>query len=448
MRPIMILILSFIMCVNLSGSADRDYAEPMPFKNIGISPRARAFGNFVDALSDDGFALHYNPAGLAQLYSMNVNLGFGYLTADRLIFNLTYSHIVSKIGTFAIGGTYFRLGDIEERDESGELIGSTSDQQIGASLGYGKELDFLTKGLMVGLKAEYLMHKIFDGSASGFSLSYGILYRFYAVDFLKDLSVGLSLHNLPGSIKWNTGTKEDLRTAVSFGVAYRLFYEHLILSAGVKYKKDVPLEYGGGIEYAYKNFTLRGGAAPNFYNMGIGFSYDVYNFDYNITFDQIGYNHFISVNYQFGGKVAEEIRRKIMRDVIASRAEEAYAQGLFHMENYRYKEAMRSFQLALLWDPEMKKAEKKLKEVESLLTEEEKKKAMEKKKVRELEIKKGWCPPAKILLKHYYAGITAYMEGDLKKAIKEWEFVLKCDPKNERARLNILKAKAKLRELK
>ncbi len=450
MKRLGLLLSVFILsvCSLEAITTDGDYANSaMGFKEIGVSPRTTALGGSFVAIANDGFAAYYNPAGLSQLYSMNVDLSTGILNNDRMIFNGTYSHPFSY-GVFSLGITYFQLGGLEERGESAPsvLLSEFNDNQMGIQLSYGRSLDQFVKGLSVGLRTEYYYQKLFSSTAQGFSLSYGVLYRFYSIRMLRDLSAGVAINNLPGQIKWDSGTKEDIQTEYKFGLGYRLFNEKLIIISEIASIKDRPIDFNIGMEFNYQGFMVRGGVNRNLYNGGVGFHYKVYEINYSLTADPLGVNHQISLGYQFGGQVDEEMRAKVMDEVINERANNAYTEGLFHMENYRYNDAIAAFNLALLWDPNMVKAEGQLKEAKLHTKDEIVMKGSIERKEKELAMK-GTCPTADILLKHYYAGITYYIENDMAKAITEWKYVLSCDPKNEKAKANIEKAELKLKGL-
>ncbi|MBN1897929.1 MAG: hypothetical protein JW827_04060 [Spirochaetes bacterium] len=424
-------------------SADRDFATTFDLNSAVVSPRANALGGAFEAIADDSTAAYYNPAGLSQLYSMNVDLGGGILSADRMFFHVGYAHPFASLGVFSIGVKYFRSADMEETDESGNLLGkSFSSQDIGVALAYGRDLNMLLYGLNAGVRVEYLYNTILDEGYSGYTVSYGLLYNFYRIPSLRYLSTGLVIENIPGVIKWTTDTEDTITSKLKFGVAYRLFRDRLILSGHLVYEKDVPVEWAIGTEYNYKNILLRLGGQPYFYNTGIGFRYEVYEINYSLNIDDIGYNHYVALNYKFGGQVEEEMRSKIMTEIITTKAEDHYNEGLFDLDNNRFDEALQEFQLALLWNPDMSGAEDKL--------EETKNKAKEAKARGDLKEPtfKTTCPSAKELLKHYYAGINAYMKNDLELALKEWRFVARCDPENEKVKINIHKAEIKLKEMK
>jgi len=300
----------------------------------------------------------------------------------------------------------------------------------------------LTYGLSAGVRMEYLYNSTFDDSFSGFSISYGLLYKFYRIPFLRHLSTGLVIENLPASIKWSTGTKDDVTSRLKWGLAYKLFHDHLVLSGHLVYEKDIPLGWAIGTEYSYKNIFFRIGGEPYFYNTGVGFRYQVYEINYSLNIDDLGYNHYVALNYKFGGRIEEETRSRIMGEIINTRSEDYYSEGMFNYDQGRYNDALKNFKLALLWNPEMDKAEEKVKELE---------KDIKTGKIKPEGLKpvkfKTTCPPAKELLQHYYAGINAYMNNDLETALKEWRFVAQCDPDNEKVKMNIKKAEIKLKEM-
>jgi hypothetical protein len=108
------------------------------FLKLGIGVRPVAMGNAFTALSDDGNAIFWNPAGLGIVSSYSVS---GMAMNHLLYFN--YYNLTSAIplgqkrGGFGVGISYLAASDVEysERGEVGEEFRNT-DMLI--NIGYGK----------------------------------------------------------------------------------------------------------------------------------------------------------------------------------------------------------------------------------------------------------------------------------------------------------------------
>ncbi|MDD5066447.1 MAG: hypothetical protein PHF84_05315 [bacterium] len=442
--PVILFLIPVILTAELS--PDEDHAVTYDINASITTPRANALGGAFEAVADDSSSAYHNPAGLGYLYSMNIDLGGGILSAGRMFFNLGYSHPLKKIGVLFLGIRYFRSADMEESDANGTLLGkSFSSQDVDVTLSFGRRLDEAVKGLSAGLKIDYLYNTVLEEGFNGISLSYGVYYSFLAIPALRHLSSGLVLENLPGQVKWSTGRKDDIQTRLKFGLAYRFFRDLLLFSGHIVYVKDLEMEWALGTELNYKGFFFRVGGEPYYYNTGIGFRYQVYEINYAFHVSDLGNDHLFSLNYKFGGAIEEETRSRIMQEIIISKGENYYNDALFHYENGRYYEALQNFRLAQLWNPEIKDVEERIKEAE--------------KKVEELQksgklvvgltipVARTSCPSANELLKHYYSGINAYMENNIETALKEWRYVASCDPNNEKVKINIKKAEIRLKEI-
>lgn len=441
--PVALCFIPFFLAAELS--PDEDHAAAYDTGSFLTTPRADALGGAFEAVADDSSSAYHNPAGLGYLYSMNIDLGGGILSAGRMFFNAGYSHPFPAIGVFFLGVRYFRSADMEEADGNGVLLGkSFSSQDVDVTFSFGRRLDRFVRGLSAGLKADYLNSSILGEGFNGFGFSCGIHYRFTAVPALRHLSAGLVLENVPGYVKWSTGREDDIQSRFRFGLAYRFFRDLLLLSGRLRIVKDLDPEWALGTELNYRNFFFRIGGEPYFYNTGVGFRYQVYEINYAFHIGDLGYDHFFSLNYKFGGAIEEETRSRIMQEIITSKGENYYNDGLFHSENGRYAEALQNFRLAQLWNPEIKDIEDRINETEKRVGELQKSGKMPGMAIPGI---KTSCPSASELLKHYYSGINAYMENDIETALKEWRYVAGCDPNNEKVKINIKKAEIRLKEV-
>ncbi len=101
-------------------------------------------------------------------------------------------------------------------------------------------------------------------SANGISVDMGMLWK-----ARKDISVGLLLQDVGGSLKWDTGHKDRLPVVIKAGTAYRLIDNNLLLAFDVEkvaHNKTTRLHLGG--EYNLnENIAFR---------LGVFSSYDTF----------------------------------------------------------------------------------------------------------------------------------------------------------------------------
>ncbi|MCK4777310.1 MAG: hypothetical protein KAS39_02960, partial [Actinomycetia bacterium] len=204
-----------------------------------------------------------------------------------------------------------------------------------------------------------------------------------------------------------------------------------------------------GIELNYKLLSIRLGGNHYRYSCGMGIRIkNQFELDYSFTWDGAGMMHMASVQEKFGGRIKEEQRLKIMDEIINNRADGSYEDGMFEFNNKNYKTAGEAFKIALLWNPMFKKAEDMLEKTLEFIRTEEKTEEAETQEVKEeteIEIQKD-CPSAAVLLNLYYDGIKFFMREEYLKALSVWNEILKCEPDNDKVKLNIKKTKLILKK--
>ena len=132
------LFSSFILGQFFSASI---YAQtPLPFDELGAGPRANAMGQAFTALADNPFAAYYNPAGLNQIDApFSLTLGYQYAKPKvRVKFD------IKPVQNPALG-----------------------------TITYDREEDLSTRGLCLGLAADFSKVSAFSGSAIARRVAFG-----------------------------------------------------------------------------------------------------------------------------------------------------------------------------------------------------------------------------------------------------------------------------------
>jgi len=172
------------------------------FLAVGIGSRANGMGDAFVALANDGTAMYWNPAGIAQLDRMEVVSNYSQWLAD---INLMYFGLVlpfQQYGTFGINATHMGVGEMEVTTETnpegtGEYFNSGS---YAVGLSYGK---VLTDRFSIGGNLKYINEYIMNSSAGSVALDIGTLFisPFWGIRF------GASISNFGGKMQM---TGEDL----------------------------------------------------------------------------------------------------------------------------------------------------------------------------------------------------------------------------------------------
>ncbi len=204
------------------------------FKDIGWSARSMGMGGAFTAISDDSSAILYNPAGLVQAESYEVNLMYARLFAglDEVDLGLNYGAFLVPtriMGNFAVNWANFLSKDQYRED----II----------SLAYARNLNELVKcylkkrlvpEISFGINIKYLVHSYSMDERTNIDpvFSDGDSKAAYAVD------IGIWSRPLP-----------DQQPGLLTGVVFKNINQP---DVGLKSKDIVPMEVSIGVAYKIK----------------------------------------------------------------------------------------------------------------------------------------------------------------------------------------------------
>lgn len=316
------------------------------FEDLGAGARAPGLGDAFTALADDAYAIHYNPAGLAQLERPEFSAAYSKLYlglsdgSDLGSSQLMYAHPLARgrKGTLGFGWERFALS------------GLYSEQAM--TLSYGRRLWSNDAGaqFLAGLNAKYLTHSFTTPAEAGSACSQGscnrgadpvlsgsnsrsapdadlgLVYRFprrfqagFSVSHLTQPNVGF-------------GGADKLPRAMNLGLAYKSLWLSLIGELKLR-----PSAAGGSARDAvfaaeryfptldYGQFGVRGSLGFGLSNsdwrqMTAGASYRINKIQFDYAFllpvgtvqGQSG-SHRVSLTFHFGAPTSDE---EIGRDLL------------------------------------------------------------------------------------------------------------------------------------
>ncbi|MBU2572704.1 MAG: PorV/PorQ family protein [Elusimicrobia bacterium] len=294
--------------------ADAASSSAAQFLKLGFGARALGMGESFVAVQDDISNLYYNPAGLA-----------GRGESGREILVSHSWHIqdmgLSQLGfankRFAASFIYFSAGDLEGRDDAGNLTSNFTAEDYALSAGYG----FKLLGLDAGANARVIRQRIKTSAANAVAADFGVMHTFGDSPF----KFGASVSNLGTKIKFEDESYPlPLISRVGLSANFKNTLP-LIACAGVDFPNDsrgilrLGLEYGGfenlALRAGYKTVSssnrdaalgrdLGGGSSgvSSFYGffMGIGFKFRNVNLDYALLpYGELGNSHRFSVGMKF-----------------------------------------------------------------------------------------------------------------------------------------------------
>lgn len=258
-----LLVAAFVI-LTASPALGAKYAGE--FMYVGAGARALGMGGAFVAISDDGTAGYWNPAGLSNMTGQNAS----FMHSERFGGLISYDYLAysRRMGNDAIGASLFRtdLGRIANtnnlqwydtgsdgvfgEDGTGEPGDSGNDDfdpelNPGGTEGNGQwdpgeEIIYdegritwqsasdnalylswarpLTDNLSLGANVKMVYRQLMDYSAWGLGLDAGLLWR-----PTRALSVGMNLQDITGThLFWNNGHSEVVNPTAKLGTAFTI----------------------------------------------------------------------------------------------------------------------------------------------------------------------------------------------------------------------------------
>ena len=488
MKRVILYAVIIVLYTSISASAVTGETTAA-FLELGAGSRAAALGEAYTGLAEGANAFYWNPGAAAYL-------GYTELTAMHAewIEDIRYEYFAFakpfSWGTVGFDGVYLNYGLMEyypEDSDPNEDYGNFSAQDMAFSAGYARAF---SDAFAVGVTGKFIYSAIYEESTTGFAANVGA----YWITPLQGLTVGLAGKNLGPGLTY-VAESYPLPMTGALGAAYRIWDGRIILSAdGERQLKDdivgkVGLEVNphrmisGRVGYLTQPDT--GGISG--ISGGLGFNIGSFSFDFTYTpFEDLGDTYRFGLTYSFGkerGRITEEVERRMaaefdkqkkeMIKTLSAKAKNAFNSGY-------YQEAIDSYDVILVWEPDNLGAQANMAQAQELLDEikinehldnaasfisEEKYTeavleynlaveidptntdavsglAVAEAKLAELEAKQ-----AEEIAALLAAGRDAYKRGDFEAAVGKWRGVLDIDPDNNEAAANLADAEARVAEM-
>jgi hypothetical protein len=316
MKPSIYKIIGmFIILGVVSVSAeDGDGGYAGSFLQMSIGARPAAMGGAYLAVSDDGSASLFNPAGPANIKKRLFTSSYRVMKLDR---TLAYASIlVPAKGNSVVGVNwlYAGYGSVEARNSLGQLMGhevSFNTHDFGVLFAKRFE-DFIS----VGLKVNYYHAQFTEINAGSIGIDVGVmLYLEQLFDrerreemSVRNIQIGLTAKNLGSKFIWNNGDymsryrglgvpaseqEDDIPPEFGLGGSARFFQQRLTLAADIIKDTKAGPQFNAGAEFVHnRQVAIRGGFADGRLTTGAGF---VFNFgkqalaiDYAFSTDKAG----------------------------------------------------------------------------------------------------------------------------------------------------------------
>jgi hypothetical protein len=260
---------------------------PGMFLDLGFGARPMGMGGAFLALSDDGNAVFWNPAGLASL--KNQYASFTYFRQFDLI---PYT-----VAVYANG-----LDSTAWAHSEGLIVsGDDALRETTITFGIGRRTDFMN-GLQVGLAVNYKNATFgnntdggigqIKGSAIGLSIDFGTLFMVQ-----ENIKIGIVAKNIIDFVSWNTsGVGHYMQSSPVQLLGGVALLPNKNLSVCIDLNKSLHQDTYNRLFFGMERrffdlFCVRGGASQDMiaggqkgYNLGFGIQYSLLE-NYTFCFD-------------------------------------------------------------------------------------------------------------------------------------------------------------------
>ncbi len=301
MKRTIIILAGIALMLLSSAAAAEDGTSGAAYLKLGAGARAIGLGDAYVAVSGDASCVYWNPAGLAGVEHIDVELmhseWFQGIRYEFLGGAKRYDH--QAFGG-AIMGLY--MDDLERREgASAEPDGHFGVFDFSLTGSYARRL---TEHFDVGGSLKYLHEKIDHETASGFAVDLGTISR---IPGAEGLAAGIVVQNLGPQMSF-IEEKFNLPFAVRAGLAFAFPAEPLhgdfLLTGDAVVPNDGDTKVHFGIEYEYaKILALRFGYRTGWDNqnvsLGLGAKVNRFRLDYAYTpfYSDLGDTHRISLGF-------------------------------------------------------------------------------------------------------------------------------------------------------
>lgn len=229
-----LLLAVFLAAPPLAGAASNQGQAGAQFLKLGSSARAGGMGDAFTALSDDAYAVHYNPAGLTKLTSAQIGGGhtslFQRITFQSLALAIPYGKKDDySRNVLGLGVLYLGVGDIERRtSDSTDPVGTFTASDSAYSVSFAHAFNERTS---FGVSGKHISQAIDSYRGNSTAVDFGLLHR--VAEEKDSVTLGLAVKHLGKRIGYVDSQRDPLPAAVSLGAAKQVAKPLLVsLEAG------------------------------------------------------------------------------------------------------------------------------------------------------------------------------------------------------------------------
>ena len=221
-RTIYLLLLIIIAPLSAQGQSGEN---AFTILRIPYSSRAAANGgNNISIIEDDITMAMHNPALLANVSDMTINLTYMTYMSDSKIAGAMFNKTFGERSTGAVAARYIDYGDFEGYTEDNIHTGSFSAKDMEFSVMYSYLLSEHWSG---GVTGKFIYSKY--ESMNSFAIGVDLGVNYYNPD--NELSISIAAKNLGGQVKAFDDRHEKMPMDFQAGFTKRLAHAPVFISA-------------------------------------------------------------------------------------------------------------------------------------------------------------------------------------------------------------------------
>lgn len=299
----LIFTIALVAGMACQAMAVDDGGVPGGYLRYGASARSLALGNAVTGVADDAATSYWNPAGYAQLRTMELSAMGANLGFDTRYGFVALGMPTDNWGTFALSSTYTSSGGFERAEVFTDLDETFDETEGVFSVGWARAM----RRLAVGLSLKTVQQNIGGASGSGTGLDLGAYYRPH-----RTLGLGVAVQNALAPTITLVDSEEKLNRSLRAGLAVNFFQNRLQMSFDAVRTEWMDTSYRAGLEtWPVRNIALRGGydGEKEQWATGAGLRLDNWQFDYAFVNTEMGSQNIVSATLRFGVPYGVKIDR-------------------------------------------------------------------------------------------------------------------------------------------
>ncbi len=293
-RRIGAVVFGAMILFAVTASAKDDGGAAGTFLRYGSSARSLSLGNAVVSMADDAATAYWNPAGLANLRTMEITGMGATMFEDTRYGFISLGMPTEKWGTFALSGIFTTSGEFERATWDEDLDEKFSQRESVVSIGWAGSY----KRVSFGTTIKSVSQDIGGASGSSAGLDIGLYYRPHRL-----LSIGGSIQNVVAPKITLIDSEEELAKSARAGLTLRFFTSRLLLTSDIVKTKWMDTSFRTGLEaWPLRSLALRGGydTEREQISAGAGFRLKNWQFDYAFVSTDLGMQNVLSATLRFG----------------------------------------------------------------------------------------------------------------------------------------------------